>query len=237
MKSLHDKQFPNDSKEYRKARNELLEAEMALRIQIENVAKMRRSLPLGGKVKEDYVFMDLAGEKRKLSELFEDGKDTLLLYSMMFDPSGDVPCQMCNSLVDGLTGNAHHITQKVNLAVIGKAPIEKIRTYAKQAGWDGIQLLSSFENTYNVDYFGEIDGEQQPIMNVFVKKEGAIYHTWGSELCFAIPETGQDPRAMDSIWPLYNIFDLTPEGRENYYPDIPHNDNKSSCNCGNCDCK
>ncbi len=166
MKSLHDKQFLNESDEYRKARNELLEAEIALRRQTEEVAKLRRALPLGGKVKEDYVFTAADGKKVKLSELFAEGKDTLLVYSMMFDPTWDVPCHMCNSNVDGLNAYTPQLTRKVNLAVIGKAPIEKLNDYARKAGWKHLCLLSSNDNTYNADYFGEGNGEQQPIMNV-----------------------------------------------------------------------
>jgi predicted dithiol-disulfide oxidoreductase (DUF899 family) len=48
--------FPNESAEYRTARNELLNAEIALRRQTEAVAAMRRALPIGGEIKEDYAF-------------------------------------------------------------------------------------------------------------------------------------------------------------------------------------
>lgn len=221
--------FPNESGGYRKARNELLEAEIDLRRQTEKVAEMRRKLPLGGRVNEDYVFTGANGKKIKFSELFAKGKDTLVLYSMMFDPSWDEPCPMCNSIVDGLNGNARQITQKINLAVIGKAPIEKLIAYAKKTGWDHIQIISSFDTTYNEDYLAEENGEQQPMMNVFVKKkdlpagrQGGIYHTWGSELSLTPPEPNQDPRAIDIIWPLWNVLDLTPQGREDFYPEILH---------------
>jgi predicted dithiol-disulfide oxidoreductase (DUF899 family) len=48
-------QFPNESAEYRTARNALLEAEVALRRQIEAVAAQRRALPPGGAPPEDFV--------------------------------------------------------------------------------------------------------------------------------------------------------------------------------------
>ena len=53
MEHLH---YPNESVEYRAARNALLDDEIALRAQIEAVAAKRRALPLGGEVPEDYVF-------------------------------------------------------------------------------------------------------------------------------------------------------------------------------------
>ncbi len=223
MKSLHNKQFPNESnesKEYRKARNELLQAEIELRRQTEEVAKKRRELPLGGKVTEDYAFTASDGKKVKLSQLFDKGKDTLVVYSMMFDTTWDEPCPMCNSIVDGLNGNARQITLKINLAVVGKAPIEKLNAYANKTGWHHVRIVSSHHNTYNADYFGEVNKEQQPMVNVFVKKKDGIYHTWGSELTLVPPEKGQDHRAIDPIWPLWNLLDLTPLGRENWYPKV-----------------
>lgn len=78
--------FPNESPEYRAARNVLLDAEMALRRQLEAVAAMRRALPPGGEVPQDNVFERLGAdempEKVKLSELFE-GHPSILLYSFM----------------------------------------------------------------------------------------------------------------------------------------------------------
>ena len=53
MQHLH---YPNESAEYRAARNALLNDEIALRAQIEAVAAKRRALPPGGNVPEDYVF-------------------------------------------------------------------------------------------------------------------------------------------------------------------------------------
>jgi predicted dithiol-disulfide oxidoreductase (DUF899 family) len=58
MKTLHQVRFPNESAEYRRARNTLLEAEIALRSQIEATAQLRRRLPLGGEVPEDYAFQE-----------------------------------------------------------------------------------------------------------------------------------------------------------------------------------
>ncbi|MDP9119901.1 MAG: DUF899 family protein, partial [Acidobacteriota bacterium] len=79
--------FPGESSEYRAARQTLLQAELELRRRLEEVAALRRSLPLGGRVKEDYVFErggsgpDEPTRQVRLSELFRPGKDSLVLYS------------------------------------------------------------------------------------------------------------------------------------------------------------
>src|ERR1700682_5192916 len=93
--SKHQVRFPNESAEYRRARDVLREAEIALRRQVEATAQLRRSLPLGGEVPEDYVFQE--GEDARpvrLSELFA-GKPTLIAYSYMFGPKMDHPCPNC----------------------------------------------------------------------------------------------------------------------------------------------
>ncbi|SRR5579883_2889706 len=221
MKPLHDKHFPNESSEYRNTRNKLLEAEIALRRQTEEVAKLRRRLPLGGRLKEDYIFSESDGKKIKFSDLFQHDKDILVVYSMMFDPSWNQPCPMCNSIVDALNGNARQLTQRINLAVVGKAPIEKLLAYANDTGWKHVRIVSSSDNTYNQDYFGEREGKQVPMINVFLRKGNEIYHTWGSEMTFAPRDPGQDERLADIIWPLWNVLDLTPEGRgKDWYPKI-----------------
>ena len=56
------------------------------------------------------------------------------------------------------------------------------------------------------------------MMNVFTRKDGKIYHFWGSELVFE-PAEG-DPRHMDLLWPLWNVLDLTSRGRGEQYPDV-----------------
>jgi predicted dithiol-disulfide oxidoreductase (DUF899 family) len=209
--------FPNESAKYRAARNRLLKSELALRGAIEKVASARRKLPRGGKVTEDYAFDSQAGKVR-LSELFERG-DTLVAYSFMYGPKMANACPMCTAFLDGLDGNAQHIAQRTNLVVIAKSPIERILEYATSRGWRNLRLLSSAGNTYNRDYHGEDEkGAQWPMLNVFVRN-GGIRHFWGSELLEARPAKGQNPRHNDLMWPLWNVLDLTPEGRgANWYP-------------------
>ena len=123
--TLHGLRFPGESAEYRRARDELLQAEIELRRQTERVAAQRRELPLGGVVPTDYVFDewdDAAGAPRevRLSELF-DGRDTLLLYSFMIVPPEQElpfvgPCPSCTSIIDGIDGALPHITQRLAFA-------------------------------------------------------------------------------------------------------------------------
>ena len=89
--------FPNESDDYRRARNELLAEEIELRRHLWRVAEQRRALPPGGEVSQDYRFEGPDGSV-SLSELFDD-HDTLIVYSMMYGPQRDEGCPMCSSML------------------------------------------------------------------------------------------------------------------------------------------
>jgi predicted dithiol-disulfide oxidoreductase (DUF899 family) len=224
--------FPGESEAYRKARRRLLAAELDLRKRVEDVARLRRTLPLGGEVREDYVFevgakspSDTRTQRKvRLSQLFAPGKEALILYSYMYGPNMKEPCPMCTSMLDGLDGQAPHLSQRANLAVVAKSPLPRIRALAKSRGWKNLHLLSSAGSTYHRDYYGEeADGAQNPMMNVFVKRRDKIHHFWGSELLFSSPQDGLDSRHVDQFWPLWHLLDLTPEGRgASFYPKLKY---------------
>jgi predicted dithiol-disulfide oxidoreductase (DUF899 family) len=228
--------FPAESAEYRAARDRLLEREIDLRRAMEAVATARRQLPPGGVVPEDYVFQGRGADGTptdvRLSELFASGKDSLVIYSSMFPrdpgderpgpeggqtallPLAEGPCPSCTALLDQLDGAAEHVSQRVNLVAVAKSPLSRILTFAEERGWRRLQLLSSAANTYNRDYLGETaEGSQRPMLNVFHHDGEAIRHFWGSELLYAPTDSGQDPRHVGTIEPLWNLFDLIPEGR------------------------
>ena len=215
--------FPNESSEYRQARDELLKAEAELREKIEQVAAQRRALPIGGKVEQDYEFRDINDQPVKLSELFRPSKNSLLIYSYMFGPKNETPCPACTSMLDSLNGSAPHITQAANLAVVISGRIEQAQQIKQSRGWKNLNLLSCNGNDYNRDYFGEsVDAEQMPIMNVFSKTDSGIHHFWGSELLYASSEF--HPRHIDLIWPMWNALDMTREGRSIDFPKLSYED-------------
>jgi predicted dithiol-disulfide oxidoreductase (DUF899 family) len=114
--------------------------------------------------------------------------------------------------------------QRVNFAVVAKSPISRIMQFAKPRGWRNLRLLSSADNTYNHDYHAESpEGNQLPALNVFVRRDGEIHHFYNTELLYVPSEPGQDGRHVDMIWPLWNLFDFTPEGRgEKWYPRLSY---------------
>ena len=148
--------FPNESAEYRAARNALLNEEIALRAQIEAVAAKRRALPPGGAVPQDYVFERIDGnlrpQKVAMSELFGEHR-TLILYSFMYGPDRDTPCPGCTHLLDEIDGAARRIGQRAALYVVAKSPIARLAAWAHERGWDHLRLISTAGNSYDADYF------------------------------------------------------------------------------------
>jgi len=195
--------FPGESAEYRAARDRLLEQEIELRRATEAVAAARRELPPGGVVPEDYVFQG-RGEGGtptdvRLSELFAPGRDSLVIYSFMFprDPGDDRPgpragetallplvagpCPSRVALLDQLEGAADHVSPLVNFAVVAKAPLPRVLTFAEERGWRRLRLLSSAGNSYNRDYLAETaDGAQRRMLNVFHRDGATVRHFWSS---------------------------------------------------------
>jgi predicted dithiol-disulfide oxidoreductase (DUF899 family) len=229
--------FPGESPEYRAARDHLLEQEINLRRAMESVAAARRSLPPGGLVPEDYVF-DAIGRhgtpaKVKLSELFSPTQNSLVIYNFMFPRSSEdsrpgpakgatadlkleeSPCPSCTALLDMFDPTAAHFAPAgLNFAVIAKAPIERLAAFANERGWQNLRLFSSGHNNFRRDYHAEShEGDPVPLMTVFRREDDQIRHFWTSEMIFSPPDSGQDPRHHGTLDALWNLFDMTPEGR------------------------
>jgi predicted dithiol-disulfide oxidoreductase (DUF899 family) len=208
------------SDKYIAARIELAKAERTLRDQIEQVAAARRTLPEGALV-QDYALAEVPTDLEqdapvrtvRLSELFGE-HDTLFIYHLMYHPDDDEACPMCSLWVDGFHGVSHHLTQHMAVAVIGKAPLPKLRAWAHRRGWDGLRIVSSYGSTFNADVHAEQpNGDQRPMASVFVRNNGQIRH------CYTLPANFIDDaeRGMDLLSPVWNILDLLPTGRGDWY--------------------
>ena len=212
--------FPNESSEYRQARNALLAEEIELRRHIERVAALRRALPAGGIVSDDYT---LEGEKGtvRLSDLFGD-KDTLVIYSAMYGPQRKRPCPMCTALLTSWDGTARNARERVALAVTARSAIERLVDFKKERAWQNLPFYSDTKGDYTRSYVSAEDADM-PALNVFTRRDGTIRHFWAAEMGPETADPGQDPRGAPDIDPLWTILDLTPEGRgADWYPKLEY---------------
>src|SRR5262249_55256609 len=142
--------FPNESTEYRRARNALLVEEIELRRHIERVAAQRRALPPGGEIPQDFEFVSEHGPVR-LSRLFGD-KSTLIIYSMMYGPQRKAPCPMCTSFLSSWNGTAVNLVERVALVVTARSSIERLIRYKRQRGFANLPFVSDVAGEYTRTY-------------------------------------------------------------------------------------
>jgi predicted dithiol-disulfide oxidoreductase (DUF899 family) len=219
---------PNESDDYRKARDALMVEEIELRRHITRVAEMRRALPPGGEVKGDYQFLGETSTVQGanavgLDALFGD-KDTLYVYNWMYGPKRARPCPMCTALLSCLDGNADHLRQKIALAVVALSPLERQIAFKVERGWKNLPLYADVNGNFSRDYNAIMpDGTDTASMNVFTRKDGVIRHFWGAEAGFETADPGQDPTTAPDLMVLWNVLDLTPEGRgTDWYPKLSY---------------
>jgi predicted dithiol-disulfide oxidoreductase (DUF899 family) len=212
--------FPNESAEYRQARNALLAEEIELRRHIERVAEQRRRLPPGGAVTKDYAFQGENGPVT-LAELFGD-KDTLVIYSYMFGPQREKPCPMCTSFMGSWEGKVPDVEQRVALAMVARSPIERLAAAKKARGWTQLKVYSDADGDFTRDYVSAADADV-PGYTVFTRRDGTIRHFWSGEMGGEMADPGQDPRGAPDMDPLWTLLDTTPEGRgTDWYPKLDY---------------
>jgi predicted dithiol-disulfide oxidoreductase (DUF899 family) len=212
--------FPNESPEYRQARNTLLAEEIELRRHIERVAALRRALPHGGIIPEDYAFEGRDGSVR-LSQLFGD-KDTLIIYSMMFGPERERACPMCTAMLTSWEGTARNLREQVALAVTARSPIERLLDFKKERGWQNLQIYSDMKGDCTRAYVNADDGDV-PGLSIFTRRDGTVRHFWSGEMSGEMADPGQDPRGAPDLDPLWTILDLTAAGRgATWYPKLEY---------------
>lgn len=217
------------SDQYRTAREELRRAEADLIRQREVVAEQRRKLP-PGPVVDDYVFHegppDLdAGDapvtEVRLSELFTGPSRSLVVYQLMYGKAQTEGCPMCTMWIDGWNSVIHHITQNVDFVIAAAADPVMLRAYARTRGWDRLRILSCGDSTFKFDMGSETsDGAQHSTISVFDRDaDGSTRHSYTAHPQFS--ETDHQ-RGLDILTPVWNVLDLTREGRGDWYPSLTY---------------
>ena len=219
--------LPNESAEYLSGREELRIAEIESMRQRERVAELRRQLP-EGPIVQDYVFEegpanlvdgDTPIRAVRLSDLFTGSDRPLVVYHFMYGKKQTKPCPMCTMIIDSWNGVAHHLAQNVDVAIVAAADPAALRAHARERGWDRLRLLSCGDNTFKYDLRSEDrEGNQDSTVSVFTRDdEGTLRHSYTAH-----PSMSNEihERGLDLLVPVYNILDLTPHGRGDWYADL-----------------
>jgi predicted dithiol-disulfide oxidoreductase (DUF899 family) len=212
--------YPDESPEYRAARNVLLAEEIELRRHIERVAAQRRALPIGGKLAKDFELVSEAGPTR-LSAFFGD-KKTLMVYSMMYGPQRKAPCPSCTSFLSAWNGIEVNLRERVGIVVTARSPIERLMQYKRQRAFTNLPFASDLTGDYTRTYVSADDADI-PGFSVFTRHDGVISHFYSGEMSGAMADPGQDPRGAPDLDPLWLMLDLTPDGRgTDWYPKLEY---------------
>lgn len=222
--TLRQTNLPNESEEYLEKREALRRAEIDLMHRRERVAELRRQLPTGAPI-QDYAFeegpadlnaRDTPVRPVHLSELFTEPGRAVVIYHFMFGKKQINPCPMCTLVIDGWNGVAHHLAQNVDIAIVAAADPTALRAHARKRGWDNLRLLSCGANTFKYDLGSEdSEGNQDSTVSVFTRDtDGTVRHFYTAH-----PSMSDDikERGLDLLIPVYNILDLTPQGRGDWY--------------------
>lgn len=202
---------------YHEARRALLKEEIEVRRHLSRLAESRRNLPPGPRVLDDYEF-DGPGGKVRFKELFGD-KDTLVIYSYMFGPERKAPCPMCTSFMRSWSEKMPDIQQRLSLIFVARSPIEKLYRDASERGLSKLPLYADTTGNYTRAFVDPGDGDI-PALNIFQLKDNEVRLFWREEMSPEMADPGQDPRGSVDIDPLWNLLDLTPRGRGDWYPKL-----------------
>ncbi|GAA3484310.1 DUF899 family protein [Streptomyces yanii] len=226
---MHQTNLTGESAEYVTAREELRHAEIELMRHRERVADLRRRLP-PGPVVDDYVFeegpADLhAGDAPtrtvRLSELFTRPGRDLVIYQFMYGKQQTQPCPMCTMWIDGFNGIAPHVAQNVDFAVVAAAELPVLRAHARNRQWTNLRLLSAGASTFKYDLGSEdAEGNQDSTVSVFTRdSNGSVHHFYSVH-----PRMSDDidQRGIDLLSPVWHVLDLTPQGRDDWFPALSY---------------
>ena len=215
--------FPGESEAYTSARQQLLAKEIDLRRRLAEVAEIRRALPPGPIIEKDYRFVDANGSEVDLVSLFGE-HDTLVTYFWMYGPQRARPCPMCTNLLGPLDGNAADIKQRAALKVFGRSPVERQLAFAQERGWTELDFVQTVGDDYARD-IGVLtpEGDEYPALVVYRREGVKVRLFWAGEMSGPMADPGQDPRGAPDLAPLWNVLDLTPEGRDpKWYPKLSY---------------
>lgn len=201
-------------------RKALMEREKQLTRLHDELAAERRKLPWV-RIDKDYVF-ETPGGSATLADLFR-GRSQLVIYHFMFGPDWKEGCPSCSFLADHFDGMLPHLAARdVSMAVVSRAPLEKLAAFRQRMGWR-FNWVSSHGSSFNYDFnvsftpeqvasgavyynyaMQEFPSAEAPGISIFHRNEaGEIFHTYSA---FG--------RGVEQLVGTYMVLDMSPRGRD-----------------------
>jgi predicted dithiol-disulfide oxidoreductase (DUF899 family) len=188
------------------ARQKLLAKEKKFTRQRDALNAERRRLPMV-QIDKDYVFQG-PHSRVTLLDLF-DGRRQLIVYHFMFDPSWEEGCNGCSMMVDNMGHPAHLHARDTSLALVSRAPLEKIEPFKARMGWT-VPWYSSYDSDFNYDFGVTTDAGERFGLSVFLRHGDNVFQTYFT-----------DGRGVEYLGSNWSYLDLTPLGRQENWEDSP----------------
>jgi predicted dithiol-disulfide oxidoreductase (DUF899 family) len=203
--------------EWLRARRALLEEEKRVTHLRDELNAQRRRLPMVA-VEKPYRFAGPNGPA-SLLDLFE-GRRQLIVDHFMFDPEWEDGCSSCTGRVEQY-GNLGYLHAKhTTMAVVSRAPLEKIERYRAKRGWT-FPWYSSFGSDFNYDFHVTLDPGVLPVEYNY--RSGAEWAERGlPDLRGELHGTSAFLRDGDRVFHTYSTYARGTEqvGGTHYYLDM-----------------
>jgi predicted dithiol-disulfide oxidoreductase (DUF899 family) len=197
------------------SREEWLDARKALLVKEKEATRARdalnterRMLPMV-EIDKKYAFTGPSGPATLL-DLFE-GRRQLMVSHMMFSPDWEDGCPSCSAGIDEISAGllAHLHVRDTTLAVVGRAPIEKIERYKAKRGWT-LPMYSSYGSDFNYDFHVTLDESVAPIEYNYRTpakhaQAGTSYYVEG-EQPFELPGISSFFQDGGRVFHTYSVF-------------------------------
>jgi predicted dithiol-disulfide oxidoreductase (DUF899 family) len=123
----------------------------------------------------------------------------------MFGKKQVKACPMYTMIIDSLNGIAHHLAQRLDLAIVAAGDPSALRAHARRQGWDNLRLLSTPpDSTFKYDLGGEDEaGNPDSTVAVFTRDpDGTLQHFYSAHPQM-VPDVRE--RGLDLLLP-YTTF-------------------------------
>ena len=131
--------------------------------------KLKKQMPRFGV--EDYLLHDRKGKPIRLSELFGDHEEMILVHNM------GKSCPYCTLWADGFMGVKKHLEDRAAFVISTPDPFAEMDAFASERGWD-FNLVTTEGSSLKPDLGFQLkDGSYYPRVSTLIKDEkGKIWH-------------------------------------------------------------
>lgn len=184
-------------------KNEIAHLEAELMEKQKRLRDLRGQLP--AEEVPDYVLKGSNGKKIKLSEMFDDKEDLIIIHNM------GSSCAYCTLWADGFNGMLQHLENRAAFVVVSPDPPDIQAAFAQKRGWH-FKMYSSERSTFTEDMGFKDEEGCLPGVSTFYKKD--------DDKIVLISKANFGPG--DPFCATWHLFDLLANGADDWEPALKY---------------